>query len=71
VIGSLDLIQTRVAQGRTGDIGRYIDAAMSSANRAAALTHRLLAFSRRQPLDPKPVDANALVASMEELTWEW
>jgi PAS domain S-box-containing protein len=67
VIGSLDLIQTRIAQGRTGDIGRYIDAAMSSANRAAALTHRLLAFSRRQPLDPKPVDANTLVASMEEL----
>jgi PAS domain S-box-containing protein len=67
VIGSLDLIQTRVAQGRSGDIGRYVDAAMSSANRAAALTHRLLAFSRRQPLDPKPVDANSLVASMDEL----
>ncbi len=67
VIGSLDLIRTRIAQGRAGDIERYVDAAMSSANRAAALTHRLLAFSRRQPLDPKPVDANALVASMEEL----
>lgn len=67
VIGSLDLIQTRVAQGRAGEIGRYIDAAMSSANRAASLTHRLLAFSRRQPLDPKPVDANSLVASMDEL----
>jgi len=67
VIGSLDLIQTRVAQGRAGEIGRYLDAAMSSANRAAALTHRLLAFSRRQPLDPKPVDANGLVASMDEL----
>jgi PAS domain S-box-containing protein len=67
VIGSLDLIQTRIAQGRAGDIGRYIDAAMSSANRAAALTHRLLAFSRRQPLDPKPIDANELVASMDEL----
>ncbi|WP_160310438.1 hybrid sensor histidine kinase/response regulator [Microvirga vignae] len=67
VIGSLDLIQARIAQGRAGDIGRYVDAAMSSANRAAALTHRLLAFSRRQPLDPKPVDANALVASMDEL----
>jgi CheY-like chemotaxis protein len=40
---------------------------MTSANRAAALTHRLLAFSRRQPLDPKPVDANRLVASMEDL----
>ena len=40
---------------------------MSSAHRAAALTHRLLAFSRRQPLDPRPVDANELVASMDEL----
>ncbi len=67
VIGSLDLIQTRIAQGRAGEVGRYIDAAMSSANRAASLTHRLLAFSRRQPLDPKPVDANGLVASMDEL----
>jgi PAS domain S-box-containing protein len=67
VIGSLDLIQTRIAQGRAGDVGRYVEAAMSSANRAAALTHRLLAFSRRQPLDPKPVDAKTLVASMDEL----
>ena len=40
---------------------------MTSAKRAAALTHRLLAFSRRQPLDPKPVDANRLVAPMEDL----
>jgi signal transduction histidine kinase len=67
VIGSLDLIQTRIAQGRAGDVGRYVEAAMSSANRAAALTHRLLAFSRRQPLNPKPVDAKTLVASMDEL----
>ena len=48
-------------------IERYAKAAMSSAHRAAALTHRLLAFSRRQPLDPKPVNANALVASLEDL----
>jgi CheY-like chemotaxis protein len=40
---------------------------VTSANRAAALTHRLLAFSRRQPLDPKPVNANRLVSSMEDL----
>jgi CheY-like chemotaxis protein len=40
---------------------------MSSANRAASLTHRLLAFSRRQPLAPRPVNANELVGSMEEL----
>jgi PAS domain S-box-containing protein len=67
IVGSLDLMQTRMAQGRTENIERYAKAAMSSAQRAAALTHRLLAFSRRQPLDPKPVNANQLVASMEDL----
>jgi PAS domain S-box-containing protein len=67
IVGSLDLLQTRLNQGRTENVGRYIDAAMTSANRAAALTHRLLAFARRQPLIPKPVDANALVVSLEDL----
>jgi signal transduction histidine kinase len=67
IVGSLDLMQTRMAQGRTENIERYAKAAMSSAQRAAALTHRLLAFSRRQPLDPKSVNANQLVASMEDL----
>jgi signal transduction histidine kinase/ActR/RegA family two-component response regulator len=67
IIGSLDLMQTRIRQGRLGDLDRYVGAAMSSAQRAAALTHRLLAFSRRQPLDPKPLAANQLVAEMEDL----
>jgi PAS domain S-box-containing protein len=67
IIGSLDLIRTRIAQDRGDQIARYIEAALSSARRAAALTHRLLAFSRRQPLDPKPVDANMLIESMTEL----
>ncbi len=67
VIGSLDMMQRRLQQGRTDSIERYATAAMTSANRAAALTHRLLAFSRRQPLDPKPVNANRLVTGMEEL----
>lgn len=67
IIGSLELMQTRIQQGRMTDIERYAKAATSSANRAAALTHRLLAFSRRQPLDPKPVNANRLVTSMEDL----
>ncbi|WP_375460724.1 PAS domain-containing protein [uncultured Enterovirga sp.] len=67
IVGSLDLMQTRMAQGRTENLERYAKAAMSSANRAAALTHRLLAFARRQPLDPKPTDANALVTSLEDL----
>jgi len=49
------------------EIGRYIEAAMISVNRVTALTHRLLAFSRRQTLDPKPTDVNRLITGMEEL----
>ena len=67
IVGSLDLMQTRLNQGRLDNVPRYIDAAMTSANRAAALTHRLLAFARRQPLVPKSVDANQLVVSLEDL----
>jgi PAS domain S-box-containing protein len=67
IVGSLDLLQTRLNQGRTENVARYINSAMTSANRAAALTHRLLAFARRQPLIPKSVDANQLVVSLEDL----
>ena len=67
IIGSLELLRTRAAQGRTGDLDRYIVAAQGAANRAAALTHRLLAFARRQTLDPRPTDPNRLIAGMEEL----
>mgnify|MGYP003584644057 CR=1 FL=1 len=67
ITGSLEIVQRRVAQGRLDELDRFIAGASTAANRAAALTHRLLAFSRRQPLDPKPVRANALVASMEDL----
>ena len=67
VIGSLELMQTRLAQGRTGELERYVTMATKSASRAAALTHRLLAFSRRQTLSPKPTNANALLDGMAEL----
>ncbi len=67
IAGSLELMQTRIAQGRTAEIGRYVAAAMVSAERAAALTHRLLAFSRRQTLNPKPTDVGALIDGMAEL----
>ena len=67
VIGSLDLMQKRITQGQVADVERYAKLAASSANRAAALTHRLLAFARRQPLDPKPVDVDQLVRSIEDL----
>lgn len=67
IVGSLDLIQKRVSQGRTTELSRFVTGAMNSANRASALTHRLLAFSRRQPLDARPVDANQLIRTMEDL----
>ncbi|MCR0981128.1 ATP-binding protein [Roseomonas populi] len=67
IIGSLDLIQRRIEQGRSEELGRYIAASKAAAGRAAALTHRLLAFSRRQTLDPKPIALNQLIAGMEEL----
>ena len=60
-------MQRYIADGRAAEIGRFTDAAVSSANRAAALTHRLLAFSRRQSLDRKPLNANDLVHSLEDL----
>jgi PAS domain S-box-containing protein len=65
--GSLELLGLRVAQGRVQEIDRYVAAAQGATRRAAALTHRLLAFSRRQTLDPKLTDVNRLVAGMEEL----
>ncbi|MCQ4251537.1 ATP-binding protein [Pseudomonas stutzeri] len=66
IVGSLDLMQRRHARGEQ-DLDRYINAAVTSAQRAAALTQRLLAFSRRQTLHLKPVDVNQLVASLEDL----
>ena len=67
IIGSLELLRRRLARGRTEDLDGLIDLGVTSANRAAGLTHRLLAFSRRQSLDSKPVEMNALVTSMGEL----
>lgn len=67
IIGSLDLMQRYIAEGRADEIGRFTEAAVSSANRAAALTHRLLAFSRRQSLNRKPLNANDLIHSLEDL----
>ena len=67
ISGSLDMIALRVSQGRYADITRYVSVASDAAKRASALTHRLLAFSRQQTLDPKPTDVNRLVDGMEEL----
>ena len=67
ITGSLEMMQVRLGQGRVADVDRYVAGAQGAAKRAAALTHRLLAFSRRQTLAPKVVDVNALVVGMDEL----
>ena len=64
---SLQLIKAKLKVGRPEGLDRYIDMGQDSVRRAAALTQRLLAFSRRQTLDPKPTDVNRLVSGMEEL----
>ncbi len=65
VIGSLNLIERRLAKGE--DVQKFLDSAMEGAERAAALTHRLLAFSRQLPLAPQAVDANRLVGNVSEM----
>ncbi len=67
ITGSLELMSARIAQGRLADLDRYVIAAQNAAKRAAALTHRLLAFSRQQTLDPKPTDITRLVRGMQDL----
>jgi CheY-like chemotaxis protein len=67
ISGSLELLDNRLAQGRVTETHRYIAAAQSAARRASILTQRLLAFSRRQTLDPRSTDINKLVAGMEDL----
>ena len=67
IIGSLELIERRMGTGRIDDLHRFIKAAQDSANRAATLTQRLLAFSRRQTLDPKPINVLHLAMGMEDL----
>jgi CheY-like chemotaxis protein len=60
-------VRRRMAAGRPDDISPFMDGASASAFRAASLTHRLLAFARRQSLDIRPNDINGLVGGMEEL----
>ena len=67
IIGSIEMMKRRLGEGRIADADRYGTAASGAAHRAAALTQRLLAFSRRQPLDSKTIDVNQLVDDMAEL----
>jgi signal transduction histidine kinase len=67
ILGSLDLLQKSLKLGRSDEVDRFVGNAIASANRAAGLTHRLLAFSRRQPLNPSVVDVNRLVRAMTDM----
>ncbi|MGZ3273288.1 MAG: PAS domain S-box protein [Phenylobacterium sp.] len=67
IIGSIEIIRRRMAVGKLDDVEKFMAAAVTSANRAAALTHRLLAFARQQPLDPQPLDVNQLIGEVEDL----
>src|SRR6185437_1163379 len=69
VTGNLDSLRRRLAAGgmAPSEIARFADAALRATLRAATLTQQLLAFARRQPLQPKPLDVNRLVASMSDL----
>ncbi|MCK9745875.1 response regulator [Pseudomonas syringae pv. syringae] len=67
VTGNMELLLSRIRQERFTELDRYINAALEGSRRAASLTHRLLAFSRRQTLAPKATDIDLLVAGMDEL----
>ncbi|EGH74952.1 histidine kinase dimerization/phospho-acceptor domain-containing protein, partial [Pseudomonas syringae] len=67
VTGNMELLLSRIRQERFTELDRYINAALEGSRRAASLTHRLLAFSRRQTLAPKATDIDLLVVDMDEL----
>ena len=67
ISGSVEVAQRFVAEGRNPDALRFLSSTRKAVGRAAALTHRLLAFARRQRLDPRPVDPDGLVAGMAEM----
>ncbi|AEF20502.1 ATP-binding protein [Pseudomonas fulva] len=67
ILGSLELIQRKLPANDHPQLARFVDAAIASANRGASLTHRLLAFARRQSLDLRPVQVNTLVCALEDL----
>ncbi len=63
IVGNLDLAMSRV----DGEVRRYLEAALLASERGTSLTHRLLAFARRQTLNPAVIDPNAVIRSMEDM----
>lgn len=66
IVGGIDLARRRLSKGDT-NVDRYLDSALEGAQHATALTSRLLAYSRRTPLQPQTVDANRMVSGMSEV----
>jgi len=67
ISGSFELLEARLQQGRFEGLERYLNTGQEATRRAAALTQRLLAFSRRQTLDPRPLDANRMLSGISDL----
>jgi DNA-binding response OmpR family regulator len=67
IISGLDMIEMAASSGKWDKASRYVDIATASAHRAAALTQRMLAFARKQPLDPQTFDVVARVRSLEDM----
>ncbi|WP_137863857.1 MULTISPECIES: ATP-binding protein [unclassified Sphingomonas] len=67
ISGAFEMIGMRLSQGRSREVEKYLAAGQGATRRAAALTHRLLAFSRRQTLSPKAVVINRLLSELVEL----
>ena len=67
ISGAFEMIGVRLAQGRNDDVEKYLAAGQGASRRAASLTHRLLAFSRRQTLSPTAIDPNRLMTELVEL----
>ena len=67
IITSINLLSDEISRGNVDAVAQYTDTAMLAAQRAALLTHRLLAFARQQPLDTRTIDINARIASLDVL----
>jgi PAS domain S-box-containing protein len=67
VTSSLELMNRKIAAGRSGDLTRYLTLASTAAQSAAALIQRLLAFSRKQTLDLQALEVNELIAQMHDM----
>lgn len=67
IVLPLQIIRQRIAQGRQDEADKYIESGLAAAKRAASLTQRLLAFSRRQPLDSRAVDLAVSLRGLEPM----